>query len=93
MFDAPAAAEVFVLGIVLGAFLAHCLSFGWVTLAKRSRATHDKQFLAEHAYPVLNATAQYWQGRATARADRSAHTPSFGYEATREWRRGSAKSE
>ena len=37
------------------------------------RATHDKQFLAEHAYPVLNATAQYWQGRATARADRSAH--------------------
>jgi siroheme synthase len=44
MFDAPAAAEVFVLGIVLGAFLAHCLSFGWITLAKRSRATHDKQF-------------------------------------------------
>ena len=51
MFDAPAAAEVFVLGIVLGAFLAHCLSFGWVTLAKRSRATHDKQIDA-HVHGV-----------------------------------------
>ena len=40
------------------------------------RATHDKRFLAEYAYPVLNATARYWQGRATVRATMTASSSS-----------------
>ena len=38
------------------------------------RATNDKQWLKTVAYPVLNATARYWQGRAVVRtATHTAH--------------------
>lgn len=33
------------------------------------RQTHDKQWLKAVAYPVLNETARYWQGRSVLRHD------------------------
>ena len=36
---------------------------------KQREAAHDKQWLKAVAYPVLNETARYWQGRSVLRHD------------------------